>query len=355
MNEADPKFTCEFLAVYVTRRFQRWFLGVETQTVTKFRLFLDCSALRCFAGRYTPTMVLYSTFEGAHADARRPGKRRQANTLTVLLTATAFGMAVVVGVVAIARGNLFGRGRNVALLSTKGYGKFHAASKPRLQKLMPLEVSRDIHDVYTANEGDTEERAEMKKKFGSMKMSASDKKAQERLHKIMDEEYQAGTVPPLGSAGGVTAARNMGPAGSEDVAWYGNWWVSMRPDEVLSGLERMTGLRNIRDGRNRLVDAGINVDGWEPGRNASEVVADENDGENIPAGFWTAEGKKAHEPDVEIHHPCGSALRKRPCAEDQEFKDPVDLSKPPLDRRQVSEAWSPITGVKEPLWVDPVP
>jgi hypothetical protein len=299
-------------------------------------------------------MPPYSTFD--QAEIRHGRKRRQASTLTVLLTATAFSMAVVVGVVAMARGNLFGRARTVDLVSVKNVRHARTVAQPRrLQKLLPLEVSRDIQDVYAGHEGDTEERAEMKDKFASTEMSALDKEKQSELHRRMDFSYTAGTVAPVGSAGGVTAARTIGPAGSEDVAWYGNWWSSMRSDEVISGLEHMTGLRNIRDGKNKLVDAGINVDGWEPGRNTTEVQSDENSGNEVPAGFWTVEGKKAQEPDVAIHHPCGSPLRKRPCPEDQEIKDPVDLSKAPLDRRQVPEAWSPITGVKEPLWVDPVP
>lgn len=221
-------------------------------------------------------------------------------------------------------------------------------SRADVTVLMPLDFKRDVSDAYKAKKGGEEEQAQMKDYYGSWERTSRDKRAEHSLHTQQDYYAEAGHSVPLGAAGGPVASSEGG-----QIAWYGNWWNGMHFGELIDTAKNMTGLRNLHGGSERLIDAGINVQGWEPGRKTDQVIRDQKTGKDIPHGFWEANGNPAFRPDVAMHHPCGSPLRKRPCEEDEE--EPVKAGGPE-DPRKVDTAWHSVNGtVDGELWKDPVP
>lgn len=215
----------------------------------------------------------------------------------------------------------------------------------RLMQLAAMNYhDRDVEDVYNSHDGDVEEKAEMRRE-GSLKVNSDDRKNEFRNHHTMDHFIHAGHDRGVGGVGGAGSAEGGGGA------WYSGWWKGMRISSVLGGVEKMTGLRGMPDGKKHLISAGINVNGWEPGRTTAQIKADERSGHTVPRGFWHDDGTPEYEPDLVVHHPCGSPKRERPCDEDN-----VNATQlPPRSAGEVPEGYDMSGSVEGPLWRDPWP
>jgi hypothetical protein len=118
-------------------------------------------------------------------------------------------------------------------------------------------------------------------------------------------------------------------------------------------------------GKRNLIMQGLNVNGWEPGRSAEEVREDHLHHRQVSQGFWNEDFTQAKPADVEVHHPCGSPLRKRPCDDEEAHTTvPQPGSTSSVTARanragghqRVPVAFDPVNrSVGEPLWVDPMP
>ena len=257
-----------------------------------------------------------------------------------LATLAVVGMTAVALAVALSGGSWMAAGSDstVSLENTR-------VSREQQLAAMPFH-DRDIMDVYKSHDGDVEERSEMRRE-GSLRESSDDRRLTEKNHEMMDHFIAKGQEHGVGGVGGVGSSEDGGGA------WYSGWWKGMRVSSIVGGVERMTGLRGLKDGKSKLAGAGINVDGWEPGRTTQQVIEDQKSGHNLPRGFWKADGTPEYEADMEVHHPCGSPLRNRPCDEDN-----VNASQlPPRQSHDgIVDAWDPMEGnMTGPLWVDPWP
>ena len=224
-------------------------------------------------------------------------------------------------------------------------------SVPRGQKLLPVETESEIEDQYNSRNGRIEHEYNMRETFGKgFEETAVDKRHAKVLRDNQDRPIKDGDkLPQFDTVGGLGSAQNVQPLGASQPAWYSSWWASgMKLHPIWDALEHMTGLRGLKDGKDELVDSGINVDGWEPGRSEEQVkihvfsrtfiscalppssnepvgpfrnrptsrrqvLEDERSDAAVPAGFWKADLTPAYTPDVVVHHPCGSPLRRRPC------------------------------------------
>ncbi len=220
---------------------------------------------------------------------------------------------------------------------------------PRVQKLLPIETESDIEDHYRAHSGKIEHEYNMRQTFGSgIEETAVDKRLSKVLRDNQDRPIKDGDkLPPFDTVGGVGSAQNTHPLGASPPAWYASWWASgMKLHPVWDSMMHITGFRGLKDGTDKLVDSGINVDGWEPGRTKQQIMRDERAGTAMPAGFWRADLSPAGGPDMAIHHPCGSPLRRRPCPVNSTATNHSDPS------LQIA-----LPGVvpRGELWADPMP
>lgn len=220
---------------------------------------------------------------------------------------------------------------------------------PTVQKLIPIETESDLEDQYNARSGKVEHEYTMRQTFGSgIEETAVDKRLSKVLRDNQDRPIKDGdSLPAFDTIGGVGSAQNTHPLGASPQAWYASWWASgMKLHPVWDALTHITGVRGLKDGTDKLVDSGINVDGWEPGRTEEQVMRDERAGTAMPAGFWRADLSPAGGPDTAIHHPCGSPLRRRPCPATAVATNHSDPS------RQLA-----LPGVvpRGELWADPMP
>eukprot|EP00292_Cryptomonas_paramecium_P023319 CAMPEP_0113678870 /NCGR_PEP_ID=MMETSP0038_2-20120614/10235_1 /TAXON_ID=2898 /ORGANISM="Cryptomonas paramecium" /LENGTH=187 /DNA_ID=CAMNT_0000596651 /DNA_START=202 /DNA_END=761 /DNA_ORIENTATION=- /assembly_acc=CAM_ASM_000170 len=181
------------------------------------------------------------------------------------------------------------------------------------QMLMPVQsIDSDIEDMYNAKTGKIEHDYTMRQTLGSgFEETAMDKRLSKSLKDSEDRAIQDGDqLPPLDTIGGLGSSQNVHGIGASEPAWYSSWWASgTRAYAYFDPLVHFTSFRGLKDGSDKLVDSGLNVDGWEPGRTREQVKADQRSGQQVPAGFWRADLTQAGAPDSAIHHPCGSALR----------------------------------------------
>mmetsp|Transcript_35532 Transcript_35532/g.83211 ORF Transcript_35532/g.83211 Transcript_35532/m.83211 type:complete len:343 (-) Transcript_35532:69-1097(-) len=214
---------------------------------------------------------------------------------------------------------------------------------------------RDIQDVYNSHTGDVEEREEMRHE-GSFRMTAADFRHESKQKQKMDHFIPAGEHAGVGGGAGGPVSTSDVPEGTEG-AWYSDWWKRMRLGEVVGEGEKIMGLRQKANGDKQLYDAGINVDGWEPGRDKEQIMRDERKGHTVPRGFWKFDGSPAYEADMEVHHPCGSPLRVRPCDENVNATQlPPKKYDGPAQEDRIDGGWNPSTGnVTGQLWHDPWP
>ena len=133
--------------------------------------------------------------------------------------------------------------------------------------------------------------------------------------------------------------------------------------------------RGTDERKRKLIKQGLNVNGWEPGRTREEVRADHLHHNQVSPGFWNDDFSQAESPDLNLHHPCGSPLRKRPCAGgvdggDEDESGNVEHTVPPAPGTEhavtakadmsgvhrVPVRWNPETRqAEDPIWVDPMP
>jgi hypothetical protein len=277
------------------------------------------------------------------------GGRRQASSGALFAVAA---VACAGACVLVSSSSSTGSGRAALLLQGHELQRQQRAAAAAGQKREMLAamnyVERDVADVYNSHDGDVEEKAEMKRE-GSLRENSDDRRHDFENHIKMDHFIHAGQQHDVGGVGGVGSV-----AGGGGGAWYSGWWKGMRVSSVLGGVERMTGFRGMKDGKKKLIQAGINVNGWEPGRTRAQIEEDEMDGHSVPKGFWHEDGTPEGEPDTTtIHHPCGSPNRERPCDEEK-----VEANQLPPNSGEdgIVDAYNSQTGkVEGELWKDPWP
>ena len=144
------------------------------------------------------------------------------------------------------------------------------------QKLLPIDSNIDLEDQYNSKTGQIEHDYVMRETFGSgIQETAVDKRLSKVLRDNQDRPIKDGDkLPAFDTIGGVGSAQNVQALGASQPAWYSSWWASgMKLHPVWDALEHITGFRGLKDGTDKLVDSGINVDGWEPGRTEDQVAS----------------------------------------------------------------------------------
>ena len=264
-------------------------------------------------------------------------------------------------------------------LSTKG--RFEMLSDTML---MPIESFHDAADTYLDPLGGTEHAKQVNAMYGSL--DKSDVDTQKTLH-IKDVEDttvdQPGTLRPTNFLGGVGTKAHLHQVGNQVGAWYSSWWEHPNIEDPYEEVQEMLGLtsdvsgepRGTDEGKRKLIQQGLNVNGWEPGRTREEVRADHLHHNQVSPGFWNDDFSQAESLDLNLHHPCGSPLRKRPCAGgvdggDEDESGNVEHTVPPAPGTEhavtakadmsgvhrVPVRWNPETRqAEDPIWVDPMP
>jgi len=207
--------------------------------------------------------------------------------------------------------------------------------------LLPINSDPDLHDKFNAKHDDKEEKEIMRKRLGTLDRTDEDLEAEARMREREDTEAKAGLYAPTSFEGGVGSQSHMHPTGAQAATWYASWWDHPNFEDVAEAVAKTLG--DGQQGRQKLVQEGVNVAGWEPGRTTEEVREDHLTGKQMPAGFWDDDGKAAYVPDEDIHHPCGSPKRVRPCEDD--------------DKSQAPEGSVPTAATEGngSIWQDPMP
>ena len=190
--------------------------------------------------------------------------------------------------------------------------------------LMPINIDTDLSDKFNAPLDETQEKEDMEEK-DRWAMTPADKEAEIIYHRKMDR----------------MAAHVQRQAKPEDAgAWWSEWWEHPDVGSVVAAVEKDVGAKGEDDGKEKLMDEGVNLDGWEPGRTRWQVWHDQKTGQQLPGGMWDMEGNTAGSRKFDIHHPCGSPLRKRPCTgEEKSGEDPPEdddiIWKDPVPRESI--------------------
>ena len=237
--------------------------------------------------------------------------------------------------------------------------------------LMPVNIYHDVKDAYNDPVGGTEHARDIKSMYGSFERSNRDK---QKMLQIKNQEDTMSDQPdvlrPHNFAGGVGTKAHVHPAGEQMGAWYSSWWEHPNVQDLEEETQEMFGLtsdlsgepKGTDDGKRMLIMQGLNVNGWEPGRTAKQVREDHLHHKQVSPGFWNDDGTEAEAPDLSLHHPCGSPLRKRPC--DGETTTPPgpgtgNLAVQKADRHGIHRV--PVHfdaeahDIRRPIWVDPMP
>lgn len=253
------------------------------------------------------------------------------------------------------------------------------SSKTRFQMLsdtmlMPIEVVHDAQDSYLDPVGGTQHRHDIESMYGSFERSENDK---QKMLNIKDSEDsnvdQPDILRPHDFSGGVGTKAHLHQVGSQIGAWYSSWWEHPNVEDLEEQTQEMLGLTSDISGeptgsdvgKRKLIQEGLNVNGWEPGRDTQQVRQDHLEHTQVSPGFWDDDGSEAQSPDVGMHHPCGSPLRARPCEDDAEHTTPpASGSGHPVTAKadragghaRISVNFDPNTrAALDPLWIDPMP
>jgi len=240
--------------------------------------------------------------------------------------------------------------------------------------LMPMNVLHDPSDTYLDPVGGTQHRRELATMYGSFERSDKDKQKMLQIRDLEDKNVEQGDIlRPHDFSGGVGTKAHLHQVGGQIGAWYSSWWEHPNVQDLEEQTQEMLGLTSdvsgeptgTDDGKRKLIMEGLNVNGWEPGRDTQQIRQDHLEHTQVSMGFWNDDGSAAQTPDVGMHHPCGSPLRTRPCDDDiQHTTPPASGGQSPVTARanraggssRIPVNFDPSTrAAVDPLWVDPMP
>eukprot|EP00960_Hanusia_phi_P063811 765580-Hanusia_phi.AAC.3 len=207
------------------------------------------------------------------------------------------------------------------------------------EMLLPIDMEGGFSGKYLDPVGGTAYRNEQRSR-ASIEETEADRNHTEHLKSLMDEEEEQ----PLheyqpSSAGG------LGAAGSSQEAWYSSWWRNPNAEDVINSVDEDLGL-NGDNGKEKLVENGLNVDGWEPGRSQEQVKKDELEHHEVPAGFWSADMQENQDYDEDSEGDKAEGQEEDENSGSEERAEGGESQEEEKEEEKKEE---------EPLWKDPMP
>jgi len=210
------------------------------------------------------------------------------------------------------------------------------------EMLLPINMRGGYAGKYLDPVGGTAHRKELRTR-ASLEETEADRNHTEHLNGLMDqqEEQPAHEYQP-------SVVGGLGGAGSTQEAWYASWWKNPNSEDLVNSVDEDLGLTEDQ-GKQKLVENGLNVDGWEPGRSQEQVREDELHHHEVPAGFWSADMQENqdYDEDNEDDKQAGEG-EEEGVGEGHQGAEHAEGEESQDEEQQEEKE-------EEPLWKDPMP